>query len=278
VSTAGSLNGHIQKHYAASDLGIRILEALAKAGKDVDHLTPEDLAPIDEFHIRGRKATLELAADVGLDVARYVLDIGSGVGGPSRAIVCEFGCQAVGIDLTGEYCRVAAMLAERTGLLHQVRYCQGNALHLPFPDGSFDIVWTQHAAMNIPRKARLYGEMYRVLKPGGAVAIYDVLAGPAGEVIFPVLWARSPETSFLITPEELRQHLEASGFKISIWEDVTVEALAWFARVAQKIQERGLPPLGIHLLMGPEFEVMAQNQVRNLEEERIVLAKVVGRK
>ena len=104
------------------------------------------------------------------------------------------------------------MLSDRVGLSKLVDYRQGDATNLPFPDASFDIVWSEHAAMNIPDKSALYREMYRVLKPGGTLAIYDVLAGPASPVIFPVPWARTPESSFLVTSEVLRDLLERAGF------------------------------------------------------------------
>jgi len=278
MAASSSLNEDVKQHYTRPDLATAILTALSNAGKDVDNLKPEDLAPIDEFHIRGREATLELARAAGLDAGKQILDVGSGVGGPSRCIAREFACQVTGIDLTDEYCRVATMLAERIGLSHLVSYRQGDALNLPFPDAAFDVVWTQHVAMNIHDKATLYRQMYRVLKPGGVLTIYDILAGPGGTVLFPVPWARSPETSFLVTPEQLRGLLEASGFKISVWEDTTAAARDWFTAVAQKIQQSGLPPLGFHVLLGPDFQVMAQNQRRNLEEGRIVLTQVVARR
>jgi MPBQ/MSBQ methyltransferase len=78
-------NTEIQKHYARADLATSVLSALSISGKDVNRLTPEDLAPFDEFHVRGREATIELARAARLDADKYVLDVGSGIGGPHGA-------------------------------------------------------------------------------------------------------------------------------------------------------------------------------------------------
>jgi SAM-dependent methyltransferase len=275
---SAKLNQEVQQHYARADLGNLILAALEKAGKDINRLALEDLASVDEFHIRGRAATLELARAAGIDSTKLVLDVGSGVGGSSRCLAREFGCRVTGIDLTDEYCRAAAMLTERIGLSMLVNYRQGDALNLPFSNETFDVVWTEHAAMNISNKPALYQEMYRVLKPGGTLAIYDILAGPSGPVLFPVPWARSPETSFVVSPEDLRTLLEETGFRIVDWADTTDLARAWFVALAEKIRKEGLPALGFHVLLGPDFKEMAQNQRRNLEDGRIVLAQVVAQK
>lgn len=272
------VNEAIQTHYTRADLGDVILAALEKAGKNVNRLSPEDLAPIDEFHIRGRAATLELAQAAGLDATKRVLDVGSGVGGTSRCLAKEFGCRVTGIDLTDEYCRAAEMLSAKTGLAHLVDFRQGDATNLPFDDCTFDVVWTEHVAMNIPDKTRLYKEMHRVLNPGGTLAIYDVLAGPSGPVLFPVPWARTPDTSFLVQPDELRKLLAQAGFTVTDWSDTTEAARAWFVSLAERIRKGGFPSLGFHVLLGADFQSMAQNQGRNLQEGRIVLGQVVARK
>lgn len=278
MAAPAPLNEAIQDHYARAGLGDALLAALVKAGKDPDRLTPQDLAPVDEFHIRGRAATLELALAAGLETRHHVLDVGCGIGGTARCLAHEFGCRVTGIDLTEEYCRAAEMLSARAGFADRVDYRQGDATQQPFEDDTFDIVWSEHAAMNIPDKARLYGEMHRVLKPGGTLALHDVLAGPSGPVVFPVPWARTADTSFLVNPQELRQLLEAAGFTIVNWTDRTEAARAWFVALAEKIRQEGLPSLGFHLLLGAEFPTMAQNQRRNLEEGRIALAQVIARK
>lgn len=271
-----AVNEAIRTHYGRPDLAAVILAALEDAGADLQQLSLEALAPIDEFHIRGRAATLELAQAAGLRSTMRVLDIGSGIGGTSRCLAKEFGCRVTGIDLTDEYCQVASMLTARVGLDALVDYRQGDATNLPFADNEFDVVWSEHAAMNIPDKRRLYGEMHRVLKPGGRLAIYDVLAGPSGPVLFPVPWARTPDTSFLVSPEELRELLRDSGFTVADWKDTTAEAREWFVKLAERIRREGFPALGFHLLMGHDFRAMAQNQGRNLEEGRISLGQIVS--
>ena len=273
-----STDSRIEDHYTHRDLVAAIFEALAAEGKGVDNLTLQDLAPVDEFHVRGQEATAELARLARVNETMHVLDVGSGIGGPSRYLAAELGCRVTGLDLTEEYCRAAQVLADRLGLGDRIVYRQGNALDMPFDDESFDVAWTQHAAMNIQDKPRLYAEMWRVVKRGGLIAIYDILAGDGGPVHFPVPWAREPSISFLATPDELHDLLEEAGFEILSWRDTTDLGREWFRALRPRAQEEGAPPLGFHVLLGPDFQAMAQNQIRNLEENRIALIEVLARK
>lgn len=266
----------VERHYTQSNLERAIFEALEEAGKDPNQLTLPDLAPIDEFHIRGREATEELASEIGLDSEKHVLDVGCGLGGPSRRLASQFGCRVTGLDLTEEYCRVAEVLSKRLGLDQLVSYIQGNALEMPFDDATFDVVWTQHASMNIPDKVGLYNEIYRVLKSGGYLAIYDILAGPGGEIYFPVPWAQEASISFLVSPDELHQVLEQSGFEIVSWRDTTEVGRSWFEAIVARNSQEDRPATGIHILLGKDFPVMMQNQMRNLNENRTVLIEVIA--
>ena len=266
----------ITKHYTMQDLAEAIFTGLKQAGKDLNNLKQEDLAPVDEFHIRGREATVELAQQLDLNASKHILDVGSGVGGASRYLASAYGCRVTGLDLTEAYCQVAQLLADRIGLGQLIAYRQGSALDMPFENASFDIVWTQHTAMNIADKARLYAESWRVLKPGGLLAIYDIVAGGGGPLIFPVPWAREPSISFLVTSDELRELLGQAGFQVVSWRDTSEEGRSWFREVAEKMQKvGGTPPLGFHILLGPDFKTMARNQVRNLNENRIGLIEAV---
>jgi len=273
-----SIDSIVEQHYTLSNLEETILSGLAAAGKDIDHLQPADLAPVDEFHVRGRQATLELAEAVNLWPGAQVLDAGCGLGGPARYLASTYSCQVTGLDLTDAYVQVARRLTERTGLTLLARFQTGSMLQMPFPDESFDLVWTQHAAMNIVDKSRLYAEFWRVLKPGGRLALNDVMAGPAGNALYPAPWARTEETSFLATPDELRGYLEAAGFDLLRWRDTTEPGAKFFSDVAARLAQNAPPPLGLHLLMGPDFLEKVRNVARNLTERRVVTIEVIAQK
>ena len=262
-------------HYGVGDLGTRILEALRAAGKDIEHLAPGDLAPLDAFHIRGRDASRELAALARLDAKHRVLDVGSGIGGSARYLAAEYGCHVTGIDLTEEYCSVATLLSERCGLAARTSFRAASALELPYADASFDVAWTEHVQMNIADKARFYGEIRRVLVAGGKLLFHDVFRGAAGEPHFPVPWAGDASISHLEAPAEVARLLQSLGLRQRHWEDVSAKSLAWFRTLLERFATRRPPPLGLHLLMGADATHKFENLVRNLDEARIVVVQAV---
>ncbi|MEX0697384.1 MAG: methyltransferase domain-containing protein [Dongiaceae bacterium] len=272
------MQGDVERHYARDDLTAAIRAALVRAGKDIATLTADDLAPFDQLHLRGRDATLELAERVGLNEGQHVLDVGSGLGGPSRLLAAAFGCRVTGIDITAAYCRAAATLAEWVRLDHLVEYRHGDALAMPFADAAFDVVWTQHAAMNIADKARLYAEIARVLKPGGRFALYDILQGAGGAVRYPVPWAREPSISFLIEPAALESLLGEAGFAVETWRDMTAAARDWLREGRRRAGQPDAPPSNLMMLFGAEAPTIVENLGRNLDEDRIAVVEAVYRR
>jgi ubiquinone/menaquinone biosynthesis C-methylase UbiE len=146
---------------------------------------------------------------------------------------------------------------------------------MPFSDGSFDIAYTQHVAMNIADKAALYREVARVLKPRGKFGIYDLLQGDGGGVLFPVPWAQDASTSFLASPVEIQALLSETGFDITGWNDTSEIGKEWFKVVNKRLAESGPSPLGFQVLLGADFGAMAKNQVRNLVEDRIRPTEII---
>jgi ubiquinone/menaquinone biosynthesis C-methylase UbiE len=263
----------VESHYTRPDLGETILAALKRAGMDIDRLDPDELWPVDEFHGGQRAATMELANHLHLTGTETVLDVGSGIGGPSRYLAKTYGCHVTGLDLTAEFVRVATMLAQRTGMSDRVAYRHGSALDMPFDDAAFDLLWCQNACMNIADRDRLYREMRRVLKPRGRLALQDVTAGPGGEPHYPTPWAKDAGISFLLSPEVTRQKLDAAGFQVLVWEDKSGRARQ---QALARARSASAPPLlGTHLLIGEAFPTVSANGLRNSEEGRTGMINAV---
>jgi len=258
----------INKHYGISGILNSILVALESSGKDLDALRLDDLAPVDEFHTRGKESTVEIANLAQLKSHHRVLDVGCGLGGSARYIANKYGCSVVGIDLTDEYIDVANKLTELVNLDEKVSFQQGSAIELPFTSEKFDIVWTEHTQMNIADKEKFYGELSRVLKPKGRLVFHDVFSGTVSEPYYPTPWAEYNSLSSLCTQEEAKTAIQKSNLEVNEWKDKSEQSLEFFKEMIKKTEKSGPPPLGFHLLMGETAKTKLLNLARNLEENR----------
>jgi ubiquinone/menaquinone biosynthesis C-methylase UbiE len=255
----------VRDHYRATGLTERLKTALMAFGPEKQRLTPQQLATLDQFHTRGLAATVELSKLAGITAGMSVLDVGSGVGGPARFLAATYGCQVTGVDLSESFVDAARYLTERMGQSGRVSFETASALELPFEDCHFDVVLLQHVAMNISDRARLYREIRRVLKSGGRFATFDVVVNN-GDPHYPVPWARTPATSFLLTAAATREAIEPAGFRMRAWQDDTEAANAWFAQLRASAPPPS-PNLGV--VMGPDFAQLAASLGRNLMEGRL---------
>ena len=256
----------VRSHYHALGLTERLKTVLSTFGPEDQRLTPSQLGGIDQFHTRGLAATTELAQLAGITAETSVLDVGSGVGGPARFLAATHGCRVTGVDLSEPFIDAARYLTERTGQTAQVSFQVASALELPFDDSQFDVVLLQHVAMNVADRGGLYREIRRVLASGGRFATFDVVLNGADEPYYPVPWARTPATNFLLTAAATRAAVEPAGFRTLAWQDDTEAARTWFAQM----RASGPPPSpNLGVVMGPDFAQLAANLGRNLMEGRL---------
>jgi SAM-dependent methyltransferase len=259
----------IDAYWGRENLAEAILAALTARGADLDALTPDTVAPVDQFHGGGKPATDRLARLAGPAAGTQVLDVGGGFGGPARTLAVEFGCLVTTVDLTASYVRAAQTLTTRMRLDDRVSHHVGNALALPFPDETFDLVWTQNSGMSIADKERLYAGFRRVLRPGGLLALQEPMTGPVQPLLYPVMWARDASTTFLRTPSEMRAAIEGAGFRLRAWDDVTAET-------AGPATAAAIPAHSIQrLVMGDAIDEIIRVGHRNRDEGRLVSIQAV---
>jgi SAM-dependent methyltransferase len=268
----------VTQHYGSQGIAERVLAALREAKGADAPVTPETLAPLDQFHGRGVVATKELVALLKPQADERLLDIGSGIGGPARWIAAKFGVHVTGVDLTPEFCAAAEALNAATGLADRVTIHNGSALALPVPDGGFDAAYSQNVIMNIADKRRFYREAFRALRPGGRLALSNLCAGPNGEALYPVPWATTAETSFLATPDEMRTDLIAAGFEIAHFEDTTAATIEMQRRARERVERGESLRIAVQIIMGERSREMQINTTRNVEEGRVATIEALVRK
>jgi SAM-dependent methyltransferase len=256
-------------YWGRDGLERKILDALAAAGKNVDALTIDDLAPADQFHGGGKGATERLARLAGLKADTRVLDVGGGLGGPARTLAAQFGCRVTLVDLTETYVRAGAALTARLGLADRVTHRVGDALALDVGGEPFDVLWTQNSGMNITDKERLYAGFARVLRAGGLLVLQEPMAGPVQPVVFPVMWARDASASFLRPPDSMRAVIDTAGFEVRAWDDVTAE-------IAGPGSAAAIPAHSVQrIIMGEAIDAIVRAGQQNREERRIVMIQAV---
>ncbi|KAM3452837.1 hypothetical protein MY3296_004253 [Beauveria thailandica] len=116
-----------------------------------------------------------IASQIGIKRGMKVLDMGCGVGGPAREISRFTGCHVTGININQYQVDRATMYAKKHDMADNLDFVQGDFMLLPFPDNSFDAVYSIEATCHAPSLAQVYSEIYRVLKPGGVFGVYEWL-------------------------------------------------------------------------------------------------------
>ncbi|KAI0039380.1 delta-sterol C-methyltransferase [Auriscalpium vulgare] len=169
-----------------------------------------------------------LAAQMGLRPGMRVLDVGCGVGGPACAIARFADVHIVGLNNNAFQIGRARKYAKQAGLEDQIEFVTGDFMKLAeqFGEGSFDAVYAIEATVHAPTWEGVYGEILKVLKPGGVFGVYEWCMTDAWD-------ASNPEHKKLAHEIEIgsgvpemrplakaRDALNAVGFKIEHEEDL----------------------------------------------------------
>ena len=267
----------VSEHYASSSLLAAIRSGLAQIEKSAETVTINDLTPVSEFHIGGRAATTHLLDQVDMTAGSHILDIGCGVGGPARYIADHYNSRVTGIDLTPEFVDVGNTMCRWVGLSEQVTLQHGSALAMPFENAAFDGATMLHVGMNIADKAQLFAEIYRTLRPGAWLAIYDIMRISDDDLAYPVPWATDSSTSHLATPEQYQAAIQQAGFTNITTNSRRDFAITAFNKIRASRAANSEPaPLGRHLIMGSATLRKLKNMFTGVINDVIIPVEIIA--
>jgi phosphoethanolamine N-methyltransferase len=171
----------------------------------------------------------------GIDTAgKHILDIGCGIGGPAMEMVRTHGASVTGIDLEAPLVERANRSAAAAGIADRCRFQVVEPGPLPFGDQSFDIVTSAGAFTQTPGKAQIFGEAFRVLKPGGVLSLYEWHADGANLSDDMQYWIELEGLTYVLeTLEQFVPHFEAAGFV----DIETLDGTAWYRAEARREYE-----------------------------------------
>lgn len=275
-----------EQHYQHNDdstlLWRTISEHLEQKGFSESDLSSDLLAPIDQLHIGGRRASTDLLAVSGLAPESYILEIGSGLGGTARLLSDRLDAHITAVDITPAFTFASQQINRIQGYSTINSVC-ADACELELTDSSQDAVWSQHTIMNIPDKDKLFSTLARVLKKGGKLLLHEVIAGNNTEPLaLPVPWASQTTQSHLPSLTQLIELLARHHFKPLHCQLVTEKALDW--RTKHSHREQGQQPKGQIqnqspltpvLVFGERFITMGQNVQKNLAAGKVQILEAV---
>jgi sarcosine/dimethylglycine N-methyltransferase len=236
-------------YYERHPISAEIILAKLSAGRGhLNDVTPEELFPHDQDHYGALAANDALAERTGIGKGTRVVDFCSGLGGPSRYFAHRYGADVTGIELTPARVKGAQQLTRLVGLQNSVRAIEGNVMQVPLPDTSADVVISQEALLHVPDKKRALAEAYRILKPGGRIALTDWIAHrPLSDTDRELMW-QGMAVADLYNLQTYADLIRRVGFIVDSVEDLTVDwgvilkqRLAMYRKLREEAQAAGTP-------------------------------------
>ncbi|KAF9308320.1 Delta(24)-sterol C-methyltransferase, partial [Linnemannia elongata] len=129
--------------------------------------------PREPFHQAIARHEHFLAANMGIQPHHRVLDIGCGVGGPAREIGHFTGAHITGLNNNDYQIARARRYAVSAGLDKRSDFVKGDFMNMPIDDNSYDACYAIEATVHASTLEGVYGEAYRILKPGGVFGCYE---------------------------------------------------------------------------------------------------------
>lgn len=207
-----------------------------------------------ELHPGGEEVTRRALEMIVLAPSDRLLDIASGSGASALLAAGEFGASVSGVDYSERAVLGARAAAKAERLDFRVSFTRGDAEALPLPGDTFDAVLCECSLCTFPDKPGAIAEMLRVLRPGGRVAISDVVIDP--ERLPPQLLGPMGKIACVgsaLTRAGYEDLLGSAGLEVFAVESRDADAASFARRIEERL--RGARLLGLDRVAGSPLEI-----------------------
>ncbi|HKN51304.1 MAG TPA: methyltransferase domain-containing protein [Amycolatopsis sp.] len=207
-------------------------------GENLHHGYWDDESDDSSLEDAAIRLTDKLAGMLTIKPGARLLDIGCGVGAPAIRLATEHDIEAVGISIAQGQIERANERAAAAGLADRLNFQVADAMELPFPEESFDIVWAMESLHHMPDRWHVIRQAARLLRPGGQLAITDFMLRSTG--------GKTADASSvdlvrmgalkLVELDGYRAELRAAGLEPDGAEDVSDNTRPSWAKAAERFE------------------------------------------
>jgi cyclopropane fatty-acyl-phospholipid synthase-like methyltransferase len=191
-----------------------------------------DTAPLEIAQERMTELMMEYIA---LEAHERLLDVGCGSGRPALRVARETGGRVLGISVSAAQVESANARAAREGLSERVEFQLTDVQSLPLGDATLDAVWAVESLLHVEQRPRALAEMSRVIKPGGRLAIADVIADVPLEPAELSQLKSAFHVGSLCSRQQYVAEVEAAGFRVREARDIGANTLPTLRAVARRV-------------------------------------------
>ncbi|EGD82486.1 hypothetical protein PTSG_03135 [Salpingoeca rosetta] len=223
------------KLYDRSELVVSLYKQLAANGLSTGPLKYTDLIPFDQHHYHGTAAVDDVIAKCHISERSRVINIGSGLGGPSRYMAATTGCLVLACEIQEDLSRTAMEMTSRCGMTSKVHHMTGDFMPLSqhLQRSGYDAVVSWLTVLHFQDRLSLFRQCHELLRPGGFFFAADFFARGA-------LTAEEKQTladevgceTLAASLEDYKHELELAGFKVTTLEDMSED---WTAYTRERV-------------------------------------------